>query len=91
MVCFDEEKSSLDKTINYWVVDRILENQANVVNDDGEQLIVDLLDLPAYSQEGDCLRLEDHNWTVDAEETTRRKLLQRQRLRKLFDRKREII
>ena len=91
MVCYNDETHSLDKIFIYWVIDRILETQANIVMDNGEQLIVDLAELPACSQEGDCLKLKDNIWILDTEETARRKLLQRQRLRKLFNRNREII
>ena len=57
----------------FYAIDRFEEDAAVLVDDGENTLIVERKLLPAAARQGDVLRLEEGRYTVDEEETARRR------------------
>ena len=73
--------------MEWWTVDRLEGEQAVCENEAGQQLLLPLSQLPHGVSEGDVLRRQGEEWTVDEEETTVRRERAAVRTRALFRRR----
>ena len=73
--------------MEWWTVDRLEGEQAVCENEVGQQLLLPLSRLPDGVSEGDVLRRQGEEWSVDEEETAVRRERAAARTRALFRRR----